>query len=118
MEQITIRQISIIIAFLGSLISGAVYLHQMIKKYLTKALGSELQEINDNIKDLQKRVEAVDMEATKNYLVSFLSSCEKGAWQDEIEKERFWEQFEHYQRQGGNSYIKQKVEDLRKKEYL
>ena len=112
MEQITIGQISIAIAFVGSLISGGIYLHQMVKKYLTKALGDELKAINDNIKELQKRVEAVDMEATKNYLVSFLSKAEKEVWIDEIEKERFHEQYDHYVGHGGNSYIKRKKDQL------
>lgn len=112
MEQITIGQISIAIAFVGSLISGGIYLHQMVKKYLTKALGDELKAINDNIKELQRRVEAVDMEATKNYLVTFLSKAEKEVWIDEIEKERFHEQYDHYVGHGGNSYIKRKKDQL------
>ena len=113
MEQITIGQISIAIAFVGSLISGGIYLHQMVKKYLTKALGDELKAINDNIKELQRRVEAVDMEATKNYLVSFLSKAEKEVWIDELEVQRFYEQYQHYDKLGGNSYIKRKTEQLK-----
>ena len=32
---------------------------------------------------------------------------------DEIERERFWEQYEHYVKCGGNSYIQRKVENLK-----
>ena len=53
------------------------------------------------------------MQACKNYLVSFLSDVEKDELTDEIERERFWEQYQHYTEHGGNSYIKRKVEKLK-----
>lgn len=52
------------------------------------------------------------MQACKNYLVSFLSDVEKNHPIDETERERFWEQYQHYTEHGGNSYIKRKVEHL------
>ena len=54
------------------------------------------------------------MENCKNFLVSFLARCDRGEYIDEIEKERFWEQYEHYRELGGNAYIGNKVESLRK----
>ena len=33
---------------------------------------------------------------------------------DEVEKERFYETYEHYTKLGGNSYIHDKVESLKK----
>jgi hypothetical protein len=45
-------------------------------------------------------------------LVRSLGDIDKGNPMDEIEKERLWEQYEHYQKIGGNSYIKRKIEQL------
>ena len=36
----------------------------------------------------------------------------------EIETERFWEQYEHYKKMDGNSYIKEWVAKLQKKGWL
>lgn len=118
MEQITLGEIGIAVAFLVALISGLGYLVTQVKKWITKLLEQQFQEIYDRIDSLQKQMEVVDMESTKNYLVGFLSDVEKGAMIDEIQKERFWEQFEHYTNSGGNSYIKNKVEQLQAKNYL
>ena len=118
MEQITLGEIGIAVAFLVALISGLGYLVTQVKKWITKLLEQQFQEIYDRIDNLQKQMEIVDMESTKNYLVGFLSDVEKGAMIDEIQKERFYEQYEHYQKAGGNSYIKQKVEQLQAKNYL
>ena len=118
MEQITLGEIGIAVAFLVALISGLGYLVTQVKKWITKLLEQQFQEIYDRIDNLQKQMEIVDMESTKNYLVGFLSDVEKGAMIDEIQKERFYEQYEHYQKAGGNSYIKQKVEQLQSKNYL
>ena len=61
---------------------------------------------------MRGEVKEVDMNACKNFLVRSLGDIEKGVPLDEIEKERLWEQYEHYQKIGGNSYIKRKVEHL------
>ena len=105
-------------AFLVALIGGLGYLTKAIKTWLTKLLEEQFKEINDRIDSLQQQMTEVDMESCKNYLVGFLSDVEKGAVIDEIQKERFWEQFEHYAKSGGNSYIKNKVDDLRAKNWL
>lgn len=118
MEQITIGQIGLAVAFLVALISGLGYLITQVKRWITKLLEAQFKEINDRIDSLQKQMENVDLESCKNYLVQFLSDVEKGAVIDEIQRERFWEQFEHYTNAGGNSYIKNKVEQLQAKNFL
>ncbi len=79
------------------------------------ALGGSIATI---IRGVKKAVEAIilplSLDNAKNYLVPFLSKVERGEPVDEIELERFHEQFEHYRQIGGNSYIKAKVEKLQK----
>lgn len=114
MEHITIGEIGVAVTFLVGLISGIAYLKKHLKSWITQSLSDQFAEIRGEIKGLRSRLAEVDMESCKNYLVTFLSDVEKGKEIDEIERERFWEQMEHYTRNGGNSYIKRKVEQLKK----
>lgn len=113
MESITIGDIGLVVGFLVALVSGIAYLLKQIKTWISKAFKDEFEPINKKIDSLQERVEQVDMGAVKNYLVTFLSDVEKESLIDEIERERFWEQYEHYKKIGGNSYIERKVEQLK-----
>lgn len=51
-------------------------------------------------------------------LVSFLAGVEQGEAVDEIQTQRFYEEYEHYVNRGGNSYIKQKVQKLKDKNLI
>ena len=113
MENITLGEIGIAITFLVGIISGISYLHKHLKEWIAQSLKEQLDSIKDEVKGLHERIDNVDMQACKNYLVSFLSDAEKNELTDEIERERFWEQYQHYTEQGGNSYIKRKVEHLK-----
>lgn len=113
MESITLGQISVTVAFLVGLISGIGYLMAQMKKWVSKAFKEEFEPINKKIDTLQDRIDQVDMESCKNYLVGFLADVEQDQLIDEIEKERFWEQYQHYEKMGGNSYIHRKVEQLK-----
>ena len=113
MEGITLGQIALTVTFLVGLISGIGYLKTNLKKWVTDSLKDEFRSLDSRIKDLQKQVNDVDIENCKNCLVQQLSDAERGVKWDEIELERFYEQYEHYQEKGGNSYIKSKVEKLK-----
>lgn len=113
MEQITLGQIALAVGFLTSLITGIGYLHKKLRESIVKLFKDQLDSIDDRFKDLNKRINSVDLESCKNFLVRFLSDVDQGREIDEIEFERFWEQYEHYTKAGGNSYIKQKVEKLK-----
>lgn len=114
MEQITLGQIGLGITFFVSLITGGAFLVRSLKKFITSSLDGEFRGINSKIDDLQTQLVQVDMNHTKNFLVRFLSDVEQGNQVDEIEKERFAEQYDHYCETGGNSYIRNKVDKLKK----
>ena len=113
MENITIGEIAVAVAFLVTFIGGIGGLTKSLKGWIVKANKEQMDEISKGMKDLGDRIDAVDMQATKNFLVARLSEVEKGTPMDEIEAERFWEEFEHYSKIGGNSYIKRKVDQLK-----
>ena len=113
MEQITIGQIGLAVTFVVGLITGITALVKNIKKWLSSAFKEDFDGLNRKIDKIQKRVEDVDLAHCKNYLVRFLSDVDRGRQIDDIEMERFWEQFQHYETMGGNSYIHRKVEQLK-----
>ena len=113
MQSITLGQISVAIAFLVGLISGVIYLNTQIKKWLKNLFTNEFGKVDTRLADLSAKINEVDLDACKNYLVTFLASLEKGEEQDDIELERFWETYERYIEHGGNTYIQRKVEKMK-----
>lgn len=105
MENITLGQISAAVLFLVALVGGIIALIKWTRALLVKVMREELD-------PLKAQVAAVDLENCKNYLVTYIASVERGEKKDEIERERFYEEYEHYKKIGGNSYIKTKVETL------
>lgn len=107
MEDITLGSIATWAAFIVGLGGSIIAIINGVKKAVSKLL-----------EPVTKQITAVDMENCKNYLVRFLADVDRGEHIDEIERERFWEQYEHYCKIGGNSYIKDKVNRLQKENKL
>lgn len=114
MDKITLEQVGYFITYLVALITGIAFILNKAKVWITKSLKDEFTPINEKIDGLQTDIKQVDMNACKNYLVRTLGDIEKDKSLDEIEIERLWEQYEHYQKIGGNSYVTRKVENLKK----
>lgn len=114
MENITLGQIGLAIAFLVGLITGVKYLASSMSKTATKWLERGLEPINKKLDELDKKVETSELSDCKNYLVSFLSDIKKGNDITEVEFERFHETYQRYTALGGNSYIHTEVEKLKK----
>lgn len=113
MENVTLGQIGLAVTFLVGLITGLGYLKKHLKDWVGQAVKDQIDTLKTDIDGVKKRLDDVDMESCKNFLVVFLSDVEKKTPIDEIQKERFWEQYEHYTKNGGNSYIRRKVEQLK-----
>ena len=106
MENITIGQIGAFLTFLVGFISAVIYLSNLLKKVLIKAL----KPINESIKEL-------DISQCKNFLVRFLADIEQNNPIDEVEKERAYEIYDHYTNDlKQNSYIHKRWQELMEKE--
>lgn len=112
MEQITIGQVSIALVFVVGFISSVAYLKKHIRDWISSSLKDQFDGLGRQIKTLEERMKVVDMEDTKNFLVRYLSDVERGVQMDEVEKLRFAEQYDHYLKMDGNSYIRSKVKKL------
>ncbi len=128
-ENVTLGQVASVLAFviaLGGSITGIVALvkkpfkkrDEELKKYIALVIKEEVEPLKTSVNRIETDLQKVDMQACKNYLVTFLSDVEQGGYIDEIETQRFWEQFEHYDRLGGNGFIHQKVEKLKAKNLI
>lgn len=113
MDKLTLGQIAVALAFIVGIGTSIGWLAKHLKAGFAKVLNEQLSTVKQEIKDVSKKVDNVDMESCKNYLVTFLSGVERGNNVDEIERERFYEQYQHYTNIGGNSYIKRKIEQLK-----
>lgn len=113
MESITIGEVGLFVTFVVGLISGFAYLRTHIKGVIQNSLKPDFDGIRSEIGSLKRHIDEVDQENCKNFLVTFLADVERGNEMDEVELMRFWEEYEHYIKSGGNSYIKEKVEKLK-----
>jgi hypothetical protein len=111
----TVEQIATAIALMVAVVSGVTYLTKQLKDWIEKLLDSKFKDLNHRIDSIEAKVDKIDMEACKNFLVRFLADVENGAAILDSEKQRFWEEYKHYISAGGNSYIKEWVDKLKKK---
>ena len=118
MEQITIGQIATAISLLVGLISGIGFLYAKLKTWVSNAFKEQLVDIAKRFDETDKKIDRVEMENCKNYLVRFMSDVEQKKVIDEVELERFFEEYERYAKLGGNSYIKHKYEKLKAEKKL
>lgn len=66
-----------------------------------------LGELCEQINDTNASIANVNMNYIKSFLVSILSSAQRGEDLTEIERIRFYEEYKYYTDHDGNSYIKE-----------
>lgn len=119
-ESLTIGQAAAGLALVVAIIAGLQTLKKNIKSWLDAALKDQFAALEKTQKDILARLDVVDKENCKNYLVTFLAEVARGEMKDETEMQRFWEEYEHYTAPPlkGNSYITHKVEELKGRKLL
>lgn len=118
MENITLGQIALAVAFIVGLWTGIDTLVKKINSATEKALKEALKPTNEKIDALSKKIDTVDLNSTKNFIVTTIEDVEKGLTIDETTKQRLYEQIEHYYKLGGNSYLRDKLDNLKKNSLL
>ena len=108
MENITLGNIGDAAKFIIALVGSLATIYYSVKKAVNKAL-----------EPLSKRIDEVEMQGIKNFLVQELSEIKRtGQPLDEISKKRFFEEYDLYIDKKQNSYIKHEVKDLQDKGLL
>lgn len=114
MESITLGEITNVLMFLAGILASGGAIAGFMSKRFGKVMAAQLKPTNDKIDTLQNSISEVDMANCKNYLVQIISILEAGGTVDKVALERFWENYDHYTKMGGNSYIHTAVERLKK----
>ena len=104
MENITLGQLSNLLLFLIEFVGSIVTIAVVIKKSLNKQLVP-----------LNQKIDKLDTNQCRNYLVEFLADVEHGIVKDETQIKRAYEVYDHYTKDlNGNSYIHDKWKKLMK----
>lgn len=114
MESITLGEISNVLIFIAGVLTSGGAIAGFLGKRFGKVMDEKLQPLNEKMDALTESIDEVDMANCKNYLVSTISTLEAGRTVDKVALERFWENYDHYTKLGGNSYIHTAVEKLKK----
>ena len=113
-KNVTLLDISVIVLFVVGLIRGVQELKKSIKEFLEKLLADQFKEVNDKLTDMQSSITVLDKQACKNFLVRYLADIERGNIIYDSERQRFWEEYDHYIKDlGENSFIKEWVARLK-----
>ena len=102
MENLTLGEISKTLAFIVALIGSIVYLKKAIINALDKLLEPIRQEIKEN-----------NLSNIKTNLINFMELADRKEISAE-QKMRSYELYDYYGQHGGNSYVHDKWERLRK----
>ena len=113
-KNVTLLDISVIVLFIVGLIRGVQELKKSIKEFLEKLLADQFKEVNNKLNDMQSSINVLDKQACKNFLVRYLADIERGNIIYDSERQRFWEEYDHYIKDlGENSFIKEWVARLK-----
>lgn len=114
MEALTLGEISNVLLFVAGILGAGGSIAVFFSKRFGKMMAEQLRPTNEKLDSLQSSISEVDMANCKNYLVQTISTLEAGREVDKVALERFWENYDHYTKLGGNSYIHTAVERLKK----
>ena len=133
LKTFSIQQIIIFIVLLALAIKGVVSFidwlknknNEVAKKTQTSVQiiediekhEQEIDEINSSIKDLTKKIDILidsDKDAIKAYITKeHHYFCYERGWIDDYSLDCIEKRYEHYEAQGGNSFIEDLMKDLR-----
>lgn len=114
LNEMTIKEIAGDVTIFVGLITAGIFLYNKLKIMIQNMLKDQFDSMNEKLDGIEEKVDEVDMNSTRNFLVRCLHDFETGVSMDETVVERFWEQYDYYISKGQNSYIKSKVEKLQK----
>ena len=114
MEHVTVGQITTGITLLATFIGSAMAVYKYWCELLGKQIEESMRPLEQKVDMIAKNMNDMDLNRCKDFLARFISDLEQGQAVSDIELERFHETYAHYQKIGGNSYIHDKVEKLKK----
>lgn len=90
----------------------------IVNSIITSRTNKKIKNIDEIKESLQAQMKDDQYQIYKTYLVDYLSEVENGTSKTEIQKERAKEIYDKYVAMGGNSYVRDKWEELKRKGLL
>ena len=112
-EQINLGQVLIILTFISGFYVTTKKFTSIITDWFNEKLKPNLTPIENALSSISSKVDALETDSLKRYLVLFMSNVERGETPDEVELELFDEVYKKYVESGGNSYIHRKYDKLK-----
>ena len=106
MGEWTLEQVGAALAFIVGIGGSILTILKAVKSMLKKLLDEQTKSLVLRLDKIDERLDKVDSDNCKNYIVQALSSAERGVKLSTEERMRLSEEFQHYTENGGNSYIK------------
>lgn len=120
MENITLGEIAKGLAFIVALIGSVVYLKKGTIKGLSKVIDNQLEPIRTEIEGIKKEIQDIKNETSKNNLsgiktdlINFMELADKEKIST-VQRIRSHELYDYYCKHGGNSYVHDGWEKLKK----
>lgn len=113
MENITLGQVALAFSFILLLIGNIKSLIKEFKNPIDKRISEMLKPIQKEILDIKDNISTLEVNDLKTDLVNFMGMAEMGAVTEE-QKIRGHELYDRYREKGGNSYIHDQWEKLKK----
>ena len=113
MENITLGEIAKTLAFIVALIGSVVYLKKGTIIGLAKVIDNRLEPIKKEIKEVKEETAKNNLSSIKTDLINLMELADKKTISTE-QKMRSYELYDYYGQHGGNSYVHDKWERLRK----
>lgn len=113
MENITLGEIAKSLAFIVALIGSVLYLKKGIVNSLSKVINKELVPIKKEIKEFKEETAKNNLSSIKTDLINLMELADKKTISTE-QKIRSYELYDYYSQHGGNSYVHDKWERLKK----
>lgn len=117
MESLTLGELAKALTFLMGLIGSIKYIKSGTVKSLSKVIDNTLEPIRKEIKDLREETSKNNLSSIKTDLINLMELTDKEKVSPE-QKMRSYELYDYYCKHGGNSYVHDKWERLKKENKL
>lgn len=113
MENITLGQIATVLAFVVGLFASVKYLKKVLTDSIDTTFDKKLEPIKKEIKEVKDETRKYNLSSIKTDLINLMELADKDIISVE-QKMRAHELYDYYCEHGGNSYVHDKWEDLKK----
>lgn len=117
-DALTIGIISVCLTLVVTIWKNVDFLKNKISIAVKDAVKEEMTCMTKKLDVLEKKVDDVDISATKDFLVARFGEIDGVKPVDEITRLRIYEEMKHYEQLGGNNYVHARFEELKKQGYL